>query len=93
MTFKDRYLKGKETLLTDETICMENRELFRAFFEYLELSVGKLFDGLAITVIDVRDAVPSPRGLGQSSPCRPVARAVAPGRSAPWARCARGVPV
>lgn len=42
MGFKERYEKGKELLLTDESICKENRELFSKFFDYQEVKLRRM---------------------------------------------------
>ena len=42
MTFKDRYEKGKNNLLSDQSICIDNRELFKKFFEYEEVKLKRI---------------------------------------------------
>lgn len=46
MGFKERYEKGKEELLTDNSICKENRDLFSKFFDYQEIKLRRM-NGLA----------------------------------------------
>ncbi len=43
-TRKEYYERAKTTLLADETICPENRNLFRQFFEYEEYKLQRLND-------------------------------------------------
>ena len=43
-SFKERYLRTKETLLTTPTIRPENREIFRRFFEYEEYKLQRQND-------------------------------------------------
>lgn len=41
MGLKEQYLKAKAMLLTDESICEENRALFREFFEFEEYKLKR----------------------------------------------------
>lgn len=43
-TFKKRYERAKIKLLTDSTICPENREVFRKFFDYEEYKLQRQND-------------------------------------------------
>lgn len=42
MVFKKRYQNAKEKLLSDESICEENRDLWRRFFEYEEHKLKRM---------------------------------------------------
>ena len=42
MTFKGRYFKAKQKLLSDESICTENRNVFTEFFEYQERKLKRM---------------------------------------------------
>lgn len=42
MGWKEQYATAKKNLLSDETICSENRSLFRRFFEFQEYKLKRL---------------------------------------------------
>jgi len=44
MAFKERYRRAKAKLLADSTICLENRNVFRDFFDYEEYKLQRLND-------------------------------------------------
>ena len=41
MAFKERYEKGKEKLLADDSICRANREVFKEFFDFEEYKLKR----------------------------------------------------
>ena len=40
--YKERYLETKEKLLTDKSICKDNKDLFRKFFEFQEVKLRRM---------------------------------------------------